>query len=69
VPLTTNLKWANAPGNVVLRAINTGLDRDSVAIAWQTAALDRAPFLEQAGQIGMPQLHQIMRGIDTVLGR
>ena len=69
VPLTTNMKWANAPGNVVLRAITTGIDRDSVAIASQTTALDRAQILEKAGQLGVPQLHQIMRGIDTVMGR
>ena len=31
VPLTSNLRWAAAPGNVLLAATRTGLPRDSVA--------------------------------------
>ena len=31
VPLTTNLRWANAPGNVELPGRLTGLSKDSVA--------------------------------------
>ncbi len=31
VPLTSNLKWADAPGNVLLRGDDTGLPQDSVA--------------------------------------
>lgn len=31
VPLTSNLKWSAAPGNVLLRRRSTGLPRDSVA--------------------------------------
>jgi mRNA interferase MazF len=35
VPLTSNLRWAEAPGNVLLPARTTGLPRDSVANASQ----------------------------------
>ena len=31
IPLTSNLKWSDAPGNVVLASKTTGLARDSVA--------------------------------------
>lgn len=31
VPLTSNLRWADAPGNVLLSARSTGLPKDSVA--------------------------------------
>ena len=31
VPLTSNLDWADAPGNTVLPATVTGLPKDSVA--------------------------------------
>jgi mRNA interferase MazF len=31
VPLTSNLRWAEAPGNVLLSARTTGLPKDSVA--------------------------------------
>ena len=33
VPLTSNLKWASAPGNVQLSARATGLPRVSVAMS------------------------------------
>jgi len=39
VPLTSNLVWADAPGNVLLPAKATGLSRDSVANASQLVAL------------------------------
>ncbi len=31
VPLTSNLKWGDAPGNVLLNSKSTGLAKDSVA--------------------------------------
>jgi len=31
VPVTSDLKWADSPGNVMLGARQTGLQRDSVA--------------------------------------
>jgi mRNA interferase MazF len=31
VPLTSNMEWADAPGNVELPARSTGLSKDSVA--------------------------------------
>jgi mRNA interferase MazF len=41
VPMTSNLRWADAPGNVLLRAKTTGLPKDSVANVSQLVALDR----------------------------
>ena len=40
VPLTSNLRWAEAPGNVLLTARSTGLPRDSVANVSQLVTLD-----------------------------
>jgi mRNA interferase MazF len=42
VPLTSNLTWARAPGNVLLSAKTAGLPKDSVANASQIVAVDRA---------------------------
>ena len=47
IPLTTNLRLANAPGNVLLKAQTTGLKRDSVANVSQIVTLDRQ-LLEDA---------------------
>src|SRR5665213_2865260 len=41
VPLTSNLKWADAPGNVLLDARATGLPKESVANVSQIVTLDR----------------------------
>lgn len=69
VPLTGNLKWTTAPGNVLLAATATGLDRDSVANVSQVLALDRADLAERVGRIGKAKLNAVLSGIDVVLGR
>lgn len=69
VPLTSNLKWARAPGNVPLSAQATGLPKDSVANVSQIVAIDREFLTEQAGRLAPKKLDQVMSGIDIVLGR
>ena len=49
VPLTSNLRWADAPGNVLLTASMTGLPRDSVSNVSQVVALDRTLLEERVG--------------------
>ena len=69
VPLTSNLKWAEAPGNVLLSARATGLPKESVANASQIVALDRGVLTTRAGKLGPKRVAQILSGIDVVLGR
>lgn len=69
VPLTSNLAWARSPGNVLLNAAETGLDRDSVANASGIVALDRSQLSERIGQVSRRKLEQVFAGIDVVLGR
>jgi len=69
VALTSNLRWAEAPGNVLLRARSTGLPRDSVANVAQIVTLDRALLSERVGKLSARQLQLILVGIDVVLGR
>lgn len=69
VPLTSNLRWAEAPGNVLLPARATGLPRDSVANASQIITLDRELLTEEVGKLSKRQLELIHTGIDIVLGR
>lgn len=69
VPLTSNLKWGDAPGNVVLKAKATGLAKDSVANVSQVVTLDKAALVERAGRIGKQQLQLVFAGLDVVLGR
>lgn len=69
VPLTSDLRWADAPGNVTLDAKVTGLPKDSVANVSQVVTLDRAALTERAGVLPDAQLDLVLYGIDVVLGR
>jgi mRNA interferase MazF len=69
VPLTTNLKWAEAPGNVMLRRSITGLAQDSVANVSQIMVLDKMQLEERIGATPSRQFETILAGVDMVLGR
>lgn len=69
VPLTSNLQWAGAPGNVLLRAKQTGLPKDSVANVSQVIALDREVLTERVGRLSPKQIELVLVGIGIVLGR
>lgn len=69
VPLTSNLRWANAPGNVTLSARLTALPKDSVANVSQLVTLDKELFTERAGKLPRAKLELLLTGIDIVLGR
>ena len=69
VPLTSNLRWADAPGNVPLSARLTGLPRDSVANVSQVLTLDRGLLTERVGKLPRAKVELLFAGIDIVLGR
>lgn len=69
VPLTSNLKWAAAPGNVLLSAGVTGLPKDSVANVSQIVALDRDLLTELVGKLPRAKRELLLAGIDVILGR
>lgn len=69
VALTSNTRWADAPGNVLLPARATGLRRPSVANVSQLVTVDRATLIERTGRLSASQLGLVLAGIDVVLGR
>ena len=69
VPLTSNLQWADAPGNVLVRSRVTGLPKDSVANVSQLLTVDRSQLTERAGKAPRTVLREVLAGIDVVLGR
>lgn len=69
VALTSNLRWADAPGNVLLTARATGLPKDSVANVSQLLTLDREALTERVGALTAKKLELVLLGIDIVLGR
>jgi mRNA interferase MazF len=69
VPLTSNLRWADAPGNVALAARATRLAKDSVANVSQVVALDKDLLTERVGKLPRAKVELVLSGIDVVLGR
>ena len=69
VPLTSNLRWADAPGNVVLPARATGLSKDSVANVSQLVTLDRGVLGEHVVKLSRRRVEMILSGVDVMLGR
>jgi mRNA interferase MazF len=69
VPLTTNLRWGDAPGNVALTARITNLPQDSVANVSQVLAIDRTLLTEPVCKLSRAKVDLLLSGIDIVLGR
>lgn len=69
VPLTSNLAWVDAPGNVLLSSKTTRLPKDSVANVSQIVALDRECLSDRVGKLSAKNLALVLSGIDVVLGR
>ena len=69
VALTSNVKWASAPGNILLSESATGLPKESVANVSQIVTLDRSELTERAGKLPKAKLELVLTGVDVVLGR
>lgn len=68
VAITSNLRLADAPGNVRLSTDKTGLYRESVANVSQILTLDKQFLSEQIGQLDTLIMQQIDEGLALVLG-
>jgi len=66
--LTSNLKWASAPGNVRLTAELTGLPKNSVANVSQIVTLDKLLLTDRTGKLPRPKLELVLSGVSVVLG-
>jgi mRNA interferase MazF len=67
--MTSILKWANAPGNVLLKGNLTGLPKDSVANVSLLVSLDKDQLTERNGKLPRRKLEAVLSGIDVALGR
>jgi mRNA interferase MazF len=69
VPLTSNVQWADAPGNVLLTTRLTRLPKDSVANVSQIVTLDKVLLSERVSKLSRAKVELLLTGIDVVLGR
>ncbi|MEW6030734.1 MAG: type II toxin-antitoxin system PemK/MazF family toxin [Chloroflexota bacterium] len=68
VVITSNLKLAEAPGNVLLPKKSTGLDKDSVVNVSQVITLDKNFLTERVGKIPGHLLEQAEDGLRLAIG-
>lgn len=67
VILTSNRLLLDAPGNVLARSKETGLQKDSVANVSQIVTLDRAMLTKRAGRVSKRLMTRIDDGLRLVL--
>ncbi len=67
VVITSNLRLANAPGNIFLSAKSTGLSKDSVANVSQVITVDKSFLMERIGGLSSGQMQRLEEGLRLVL--
>ena len=65
--ITSNLKWAAAPGNVSLKKGEANLPKDSVVNVSQIITVDKGDLMEKIGTVPPGKMEQILDGIRLVL--
>jgi mRNA interferase MazF len=68
LPLTTNLRLLDAPGNVLVKKKESKLREDSVIIVTQLYAIDRSRLREKHSKITKETMEEVEIGIKLVLG-
>jgi mRNA interferase MazF len=67
VVITSNLRLAEAPGNVVLSKKDTNLPKKSVANVSQLITVDKSFLTERVGKISSTKLGEVEAGVRLVL--
>ena len=65
--LTSNLKRANAPGNVLLSLSETSLSKQSVVNVSQIFTVDKSDLVEKIGTLSRCRVREILDGIQLLL--
>jgi mRNA interferase MazF len=61
--LTTNLRRAKAPGNVLLQAGEANLPRQSIVMVSLVSTVDKSQLGEYIGSLNEQRIHQILAGM------
>ncbi len=65
--LTSNLKWAQSPGNVLLKKGEANLPKDSVVNVSQVETVDKLYLNEKIGSLSRTRTKQIIDGVKFVI--
>jgi mRNA interferase MazF len=67
IPLTSNLRLADFPGNMLLPVAQTGLNKDSVAVTPQITVIDKARLSEKICDLSDEFMRQCDENIQLLL--
>lgn len=67
IALTSNTRYLDAPGNVLLPAHRSGLPKDSVANVTQLVTVDQDYLTERAGRVPRSLMRRVDDGLRLVL--
>lgn len=65
--ITSNLRLANAPGNLFIGSQQSGLPRDSVINVSQILTIDRTMLTDYVSSLSVKKLQQVEAGMRLVL--
>lgn len=65
--LTSNLKWARSPGNVLLKKGEGNVPKDSVVNISQIATVDKSFLEEKIGTLPPSKIKQIIDGVKLLI--
>jgi mRNA interferase MazF len=65
--VTSNLKLANAPGNILLKKGEGGLKKDSVVNISQIITVDKSDITEKIGRLSPSKVNKIIEGIKLLI--
>lgn len=68
IPLTTNLSRLSLPGTCFIRKGSGGLKEDSIALCFQTRAIDKSRLIKKYGTLDFLSLQVLAEGILSALG-
>ncbi len=61
--LTTNLRRAKAPGNVLLDETEADLPKQSVVVVSQVLTIDKSELIDKIGVLSNERVYDILEGI------
>lgn len=65
--LTSNVRRARIPGNVLLNEGEAGLPKASVVVVTQLYTVDKRDLIEKIGVVSASRVRQILQGLSEVL--
>ena len=68
VPLTTNMLFSDAPGNILVTKSESKLGKDSVIVISQIVVIDKRRLVEKAAKIDIDLMAKVESSIMFILG-